>query len=277
MTLLEVKHLQKHYLLEAGSIFGRKASYLHVTKDVSLCLEAGKTLAIVGESGSGKSTLGRMISMLEQPDSGDIFLAGCEVSRLAPHKQRPLRQRIGLVFQDPYSALNPRMPILDSLIEPMKVNNVGDKKSQRARALEVLQWVGMREDVLTRYPHEFSGGQRQRIAIARALMLRPELIIADEPLSALDVSVQSQIINLFKELQEKHNIAFFFISHDMAVVYHLAHDVAVMKCGEIVEQASKGEFFSSPKHPYSQALLNAVPDIGKARRCNQTKRKLVNQ
>ncbi|KJY76322.1 ATP-binding cassette domain-containing protein [Vibrio nigripulchritudo] len=273
MALLEVKNLQKRYVLEAGSMFGREPQYLHVTKNVSLKLEPGKTLAIVGESGSGKSTLGRMVSMLDVPDSGDIYLAGQEISRLSSRAQRPLRQRIGLVFQDPYSALNPRMPILDSLIEPMKVNGIGNKEKQRARALEVLEWVGMREDVLTRYPHEFSGGQRQRIAIARALMLKPELIIADEPLSALDVSVQSQILNLFKDLQEEHGIAFFFISHDMAVVYHLAHEVVVMKSGEIVEQATKEEFFESPKHPYSQELLNAVPDIGNTRRRNQPDRK----
>ncbi|EGU60680.1 dipeptide transporter ATP-binding subunit [Vibrio nigripulchritudo ATCC 27043] len=273
MALLEVKNLQKRYVLEAGSMFGREPQYLHVTKNVSLKLEPGKTLAVVGESGSGKSTLGRMVSMLDVPDSGDIYLAGQEISRLSSRAQRPLRQRIGLVFQDPYSALNPRMPILDSLIEPMKVNGIGNKEKQRARALEVLEWVGMREDVLTRYPHEFSGGQRQRIAIARALMLKPELIIADEPLSALDVSVQSQILNLFKDLQEEHGIAFFFISHDMAVVYHLAHEVVVMKSGEIVEQATKEEFFKSPKHPYSQELLNAVPDIGNTRRRNQPDRK----
>ncbi|EFP96890.1 ATP-binding cassette domain-containing protein [Vibrio caribbeanicus] len=272
MALLDVNNLQKYYLLEAGSILGRKAQHLHVTKNVSLKLEAGKTLAIVGESGSGKSTLGRMISMLERPESGDIFIAGQEVSRLSSKQQRPIRQRIGLVFQDPYSALNPRMPILDSLIEPMKVNKVGNRASQRARALEVLEWVGMHEDVLTRYPHEFSGGQRQRIAIARALMLKPDLIIADEPLSALDVSVQSQILNLFKDLQQQHGIAFFFISHDMAVVYHLAHEVIVMKSGEIVEQASRDEFFACPKHPYSQELLNAVPDISNARRRKREER-----
>lgn len=273
MVLLEVKNLQKRYVLDPGSMFGREPHYLHVTKNVSLKLEAGKTLAVVGESGSGKSTLGRMVSMLDVPDSGDILISGQEVSRLSSKAQRPLRQRIGLVFQDPYSALNPRMPILDSLIEPMKVNGIGDKQSQRARALEVLEWVGMHEDVLTRYPHEFSGGQRQRIAIARALMLKPDLIIADEPLSALDVSVQSQILNLFKDLQQEHGIAFFFISHDMAVVYHLAHDILVMKSGEIVEHATKEAFFANPKHPYSQELLNAVPDIGNARRRNQAERK----
>ncbi len=269
MTLLEVKNLQKHYLLAAGSLFGDKAQYLHVTKDISLTLEAGKTVAVVGESGSGKSTLGRMISMLEKPDSGDIYIAGQEVSRLTAKQQRPLRRKIGLVFQDPYSALNPRLPILDSLIEPMKVNHIGDKQSRRDRAIEVLEWVGMHEDVLSRYPHEFSGGQRQRIAIARALMLNPDLIIADEPLSALDVSVQSQILNLFKDLQQEHGIAFFFISHDMAVVYHLADEVIVMKNGAVVEQASKTAFFHQPQTEYSRELLDAVPDIGKARRRNQ--------
>ncbi|MGR5286463.1 ATP-binding cassette domain-containing protein [Vibrio maritimus] len=270
MTLLEASNLHKHYLLEAGSMFGRKPKNLHVTNNVSLKVESGKTTAIVGESGSGKSTLGRMLSMLERPDSGDIFLSGQEVSRLPSQMQRRLRQRIGLVFQDPYSALNPRMPILSSLIEPMKVNGIGNKQSQRARAIEVLDWVGMREDVLTRYPHEFSGGQRQRIAIARALMLRPELIIADEPLSALDVSVQSQILNLFKDLQQEHGIAFLFISHDMAVVYHLAHEVVVMKSGTIVEHASKADFFANPKHAYSRELLSAVPDIGNTRRRNRS-------
>ncbi|MYM60839.1 ATP-binding cassette domain-containing protein [Vibrio sp. OCN044] len=273
MALLKVNNLHKYYVLEAGSVFGQKPKYLHVTKNVSLNLEAGKTLAVVGESGSGKSTLGRMVSMLDRPASGEIYIAGQEVSRLSSKQQRPIRQRIGLVFQDPYSALNPRMPILDSLIEPMKVNKIGHRHSQRERALEVLEWVGMHEDVLTRYPHEFSGGQRQRIAIARALMLKPELIIADEPLSALDVSVQSQILNLFKDLQEEHGIAFFFISHDMAVVYHLADEVVVMKNGEIVEQADKASFFAHPKHPYSQELLNAVPDIGNVRRRNQIERK----
>ncbi|WP_114785852.1 ATP-binding cassette domain-containing protein [Vibrio tetraodonis] len=273
MALLKVNNLHKYYVLEAGSVFGQKPKYLHVTKNVSLSLEAGKTLAVVGESGSGKSTLGRMVSMLDRPASGEIYIAGQEVSRLSSKQQRPIRQRIGLVFQDPYSALNPRMPILDSLIEPMKVNKIGHRHFQRERALEVLEWVGMHEDVLTRYPHEFSGGQRQRIAIARALMLKPELIIADEPLSALDVSVQSQILNLFKDLQEEHGIAFFFISHDMAVVYHLADEVVVMKNGEIVEQADKASFFAHPTHPYSQELLKAVPDIGNVRRRNQIERK----
>ncbi len=269
MKLLEVNNLQKYYVLSPGSLFGQSAQYLHVTRNVSLSLEAGKTLAVVGESGSGKSTLGRMIAMLESPDRGEIYIVGQKVTELSSKQQRPLRHKIGLVFQDPYSALNPRMPILQSLIEPMKVNGVGNKASRRERAIEVLEWVGMTEDVLTRYPHEFSGGQRQRIAIARALMLNPELIIADEPLSALDVSVQSQILNLFKDLQQQHGIAFFFISHDMAVVYHLADEVMVMKEGAIVEQASKETFFKNPQSEYSKQLLDAVPDIGKARRRNQ--------
>lgn len=266
MYLLEIKTLNKQFLLQPGSILGRPATYLSVANNVSIALEEAQTIAIVGESGSGKSTLGRMVSMLETPDSGEIIFDGQDITKLNYQQQRIVRKQIGLVFQDPYSALNPRMPILSSLIEPMVVNGVGSHQQRKQRAMEVLDWVGMPHDTLVKYPHEFSGGQRQRIAIARALMLNPKLIIADEPLSALDVSIQSQILNLFKDLQQNHGIAFFFISHDMAVVYHLANHVAVMKTGNIVEYTDKVSFFSNPQHPYSRELLQAVPDINRQRR-----------
>ncbi|NNN60104.1 dipeptide ABC transporter ATP-binding protein [Vibrio sp. A11] len=264
--LVKLDNVSQEYPIGDSDFFGRHQQYLHAVDDISLQISRGETLAIVGESGCGKSTLGRMVSLLEKPSKGEVYITGQPTANLSKKAMKALRKQLGLVFQDPYSALNPRMTVSQLVSEPLEVYGMGNREQQRAKVLEALYSVGLSEDALNRYPHEFSGGQRQRICIARALVLDPELIIADEPLSALDVSVQSQVLNLFVELKETRQLSFFFISHDMAVVDHLADTVVVMYLGRIVEQAPREAFFSAPAHPYSQALLAAVPEVALGRR-----------
>lgn len=266
MTLLKLDKVCQRYPIGKKGWFGKPAQELRAVNKISLSLNEGETLAIVGESGCGKSTLGRMVALLESPVEGSVEIDGIATDGLKGAALKELRRKLGLVFQDPYSALNPRMPISELVGEPLDVYNVGDKATRKAKVIEALKSVGLSEDALDRYPHEFSGGQRQRICIARALVLDPSLIIADEPLSALDVSVQSQVLNLFAELQRERNLSFFFISHDMAVVDYLADTIAVMYLGQVVEQAPRDAFFANPAHPYSQALLAAVPEVGKGKR-----------
>jgi oligopeptide/dipeptide ABC transporter ATP-binding protein len=227
--------------------------------DVSAQIGEGETLALVGESGSGKTTLGHVVAGLRAPSQGRVSLGG---TPLDEHGRRRAGRAIQIVFQDPFSALDPRLPVSDIIAEPLRIQAIGTGKERRARVASLVEQVGLPQDALNRYPHEFSGGQRQRIAIARALAPGPRLIVADEPLSALDVSIQSQILNLFRDIQEREKLSYLFISHDLGVVEHVADRVAVLYLGRIVELAPREEIFARPAHPYTRALLNAMPRIG---------------
>ena len=235
---------------------------LRAVEDVSLTIDEGETLALVGESGSGKSTLGNVVAGLQTPTTGTMTFRGQPLDRAV---RRQTQRAIQIVFQDPFGALDPRMPVSALITEPLRIAGIGSGAERQARAAELVGQVGLPLDALNRYPHEFSGGQRQRIAIARALAPNPTLIVADEPLSALDVSIQSQILNLMRALQQQRSLAYLFISHDLAVVNHLADRVAVMYLGRLVEVASRADLFATPSHPYTQALLAAVPRIGRRR------------
>lgn len=255
---LRINNLTKIYESSGGN-FGKRTK-VSALQDVSFDLAKGETLGIVGESGCGKSTLGRIISRLDTPTSGEIIYKGEDLAEKSLAKMRPLRKEIQFIFQDPYASLNPRRQIGAIVEEPMRVNGVG-KDERRARALDLLEKVGLDKDAYERYPHEFSGGQRQRVVIARALTLKPELIIADEPVSALDVSIQAQVLNLFKELQEEFKLTYIFVAHDLGVVRHISDRIAVMYLGKIVEVGSVTEIYNNPRHPYTKALLSAIPRI----------------
>ncbi|MFO1351661.1 MAG: oligopeptide/dipeptide ABC transporter ATP-binding protein [Gammaproteobacteria bacterium] len=237
------------------------AGMLRAVDGVSLAIQRGETLGLVGESGCGKSTLARMLALLHRPDAGTIWLDQTNVTHLPQHQLRSFRRRVQMVFQDPFSSLNPRLPLLAILTEPLTLHGIGSRAERRDRAAELLHAVGLDPALLGRYPHEFSGGQRQRIAVARALALEPELVIADEPVSSLDVSVQSQLLNLLVELKQQLGLAYLFISHDLTVVDHIADRVAVMYLGRIVESAPRAILFRAPAHPYTRALIAAIPAI----------------
>ena len=256
--LLEVKRLKKYFPVKGGW-FGRTTGYVRAVDDVSLQIDHGQTLGLVGESGCGKSTLGRAILHLERPTAGQVILGGHDISKLTKAQLRVARKEMQIVFQDPFASLSPRRTVAQIIREPLDVHRIGSKAERRQKVEELLDVVGMRANALNRYPHEFSGGQRQRIGIARALALNPRFIVADEPVSALDVSVQSQVLNLIARLQAERNISFLFISHDLAVVQHISHQVAVMYLGKLVELADAREIYSQPRHPYTQALLSAAP------------------
>ena len=235
---------------------------LRAVEDVSLTIAEGETLALVGESGSGKSTLGNVVAGLQRPTAGAMRFRGKPMDAAT---RRETQRAIQIVFQDPFGALDPRMPVSAIIAEPLRIQRIGTATERQRRAAVLVQQVGLPQDALNRYPHEFSGGQRQRIAIARALAPEPVLIVADEPLSALDVSIQSQILNLMRALQQERQLAYLFISHDLAVVNHLADRVAVMYLGRLVELAPRADLFATPSHPYTAALLDAVPRIGRRR------------
>ncbi|AWN54129.1 oligopeptide/dipeptide ABC transporter ATP-binding protein [Methylobacterium sp. 17Sr1-1] len=257
--LLAVNDLRKHFLL-GGGLLGRGARSLRAVDGVSFTLEKGETLSLVGESGCGKSTVARSLMRLFPPTSGQVVLAGRRIDDLSAGALRPLRRRIQMVFQDPFSSLNPRMRVRDILAEPIR--NFGLAKGRAdldGRLSALMERVGLPREALSRFPHEFSGGQRQRIGIARALAAEPDLIICDEAVSALDVSVKAQIVNLLQDLQKELDLALLFISHDLAIVEHMTHRVAVMYLGKIVEIGPRREIFLAPRHPYTQALLSAVP------------------
>jgi peptide/nickel transport system ATP-binding protein/oligopeptide transport system ATP-binding protein len=258
-ALLEVRGLAKHFAVSQGA-FGRLVGHVRAVDGVDFGLKAGETLAIVGESGCGKSTVGRLVLRLLEPTAGQVLFEGDDLLKLDEGQLRARRQRMQVIFQDPYGSLNPRMTVGRMLAEPLMLHGLANSEAaRRARVAELLELVGLRPDHARRYPHEFSGGQRQRLAIARALAVEPRLIVADEPVSALDVSIQAQVINLMKSLQQRFGLAYIFISHDLAVVKHIADRIAVMYLGKIVETATTEELFRRPRHPYTRALLSAVP------------------
>lgn len=256
--LLEVKGLKKYFPIRAG-IFGKPQGYVKAVDNVSFSVQEGETLGIVGESGCGKSTTGRTILRLTEPTGGEVVFQGQNLSALKVDAIRKIRRDMQIVFQDPYASLNPRMTIGSILEEPLKIHGLAAGAERKQRVKELLEIVGLTEYHYDRYPHEFSGGQRQRIGIARALITKPKLIVADEPVSALDVSIQSQILNLMKDLQEQFKLTYMFISHDLSVVRHISDRVGVMYLGRLVELAPKMMLYENPLHPYTQALLSAVP------------------
>jgi oligopeptide transport system ATP-binding protein len=255
--LLRVDNLVKHFPVQT-SLFGRDAAVVHAVDGVSFNLNAGDTMALVGESGCGKSTIGRLVLRLLEATSGKVWFDGEDLTGLAPAALRARRRDMQMIFQDPYSSLNPRMTIAQTLTEPLGLHGLAAQRHQE-RAAELLDLVGLAPQYLQRYPHEFSGGQRQRIGIARALAVEPKLIVCDEPVSALDVSIQAQVVNLLQDLQGRLGLSYIFIAHDLAVVKHIASHVAVMYLGQIVEYADKKSLFAQPRHPYTQALLSAIP------------------
>jgi peptide/nickel transport system ATP-binding protein len=262
--LLEVKNLKKYFPIKKGFLLSRVVGHVKAVDDVSFYIHEGETLGLVGESGCGKTTTGRMVLRAYEPTSGEIWfqdrkLGRVDVSTLDPQQLRHIRQNMQMIFQDPYSSLNPRFTLLQIVGEPLLVNNVARGSELQDRVAALLKVVGLRPEYMTRYPHAFSGGQRQRIGVARALALNPQLVVCDEPVSALDVSVQAQTLNLLQDLQKDFHLTFLFISHDLSVVEHISDRVVVMYVGKLVEHACSEELFYHPKHPYTEALLSAVP------------------
>lgn len=252
--LLEIRNLKKYYPIKSS-----KSTYLKAVDNVSFSVNEGEIFGIVGESGCGKSTMGKSIIRLFEPTEGEIYLDGENIMNLNAKDLRKKRRDMQIVFQDPLSSLNPRLKVHNIIEEPLENFGIGDRASRKARVLEVAKQVGLSEKQLNRFPHEFSGGQRQRIGIARALVTKPKLIIADEPVSALDVSIQSQVLNIMKDLKQEMNLTYIFISHDLSVVHHFCDRIGVMYLGKLVEVADKHQLFNNPKHPYTKALLSALP------------------
>ncbi len=261
-VVMRVEELSKYFPLKKFDEQQQRL-YVKAVDQVSFSVYEGETLGIVGESGCGKSTLGRTMIKLQEPTDGRIYFRGEDITGYKEKQMRPVRKEVQIMFQDPYASLDPRMTVGDIIAEPMDIQKMyPDKRDRLNRILELMELCGLNKDYITRYPHEFSGGQRQRIGIARALSVNPKLIVCDEPVSALDVSIQSQIINLLIELKEKLNLSLVFISHDLSVVKHIADRVIVMYLGRIMEMGSKKDIFENPQHPYTQALLSSIPVIG---------------
>ena len=257
-TLLSVRDLKKHFPVDEGA-FGQRRRVVHAVDGINFEIGKNEVLSLVGESGCGKSTTGRLILRLIEPTGGEIVFMGEDISKAGRKRMKELRREMQIIFQDPYASLNPRLTVGEIVEEPLIVHKVGTKQDRQQDVAHLLQRVGLNPDVMSRYPHEFSGGQRQRIGIARALALRPKLIVADEPVSALDVSIQAQVINLLKDLQEEYHISYLFIAHDLNIVRIISDRVAVMYLGRIMELAEVEELYKRPLHPYTQALLSAIP------------------
>ncbi len=266
--VIQVDSLTKYFPIRRG-ILRRLTGHVRAVDGVSFTIGEGETLGLVGESGCGKSTVGRAVLRLIDPTAGSVRLHGQEITHLGKHAMRPLRRQMQIVFQDPFASLNPRMRAGRIVGEPLRVHGIADASERQERVVQLFRRVGLRSQQMRNYPHEFSGGQRQRISIARALALDPNFIVADEPVSALDVSIQAQVINLLTELQRELRLSYLFISHNLAVVEHISHRVAVMYLGRIVEHADKAELFARPLHPYTEALLAAVPQPDPASKRNK--------
>jgi len=256
--LLAIDNLTKRFPV-SGGFFNRPTAWVHAVEDISFTLGRGETLGLVGESGCGKSTAGKAVLKLHEPTAGRIRLEGEDITALSPSRMRPYRRQMQIIFQDPFSSLNPRMTAGRIVGEPLVIHSIGNGGERLDRVAELFRRVGLRPDQMNRYAHEFSGGQRQRVAIARALAVNPKMIVADESVSALDVSIQASVINLLIDLQKEFNLSFLFISHDMSVIEHVSHRVAVMYLGTMVEIADRKSIFTDPQHPYTEALLSAVP------------------
>jgi len=258
-VLLEVKNLKKYFPVTTGIVIQRHVGDVKAVDGISFYVKRGETLGLVGESGCGKTTTGRVILQLEKPTAGDVLFEGENLCKISGEKLRKMRRKMQIIFQDPYASLNPRLMVGDIIGEPLFVHNVAKGKKLKRRVRELLEIVGLNPYFITRYPHEFSGGQRQRIGVARALALNPSFIVCDEPISALDVSIQAQIMNLLEDLQNEFNLTYLVIAHDLSVVRHISDRVAVMYLGKLVESTESIELYKNPKHPYTEALLSAVP------------------
>jgi peptide/nickel transport system ATP-binding protein/oligopeptide transport system ATP-binding protein len=256
--LIEVKNLIKHFPVHGG-LFQRVVAWVQAVDDVSFVVREGETLGLVGESGCGKTTVGRTMLRLIEPTSGEVVFNGVSVFDLHSHEIKTMRRNMQIIFQDPYASLDPRVPVGESIGEGLRIHKLGNREEQRVVVMDTLRKVGLEDYHARRYPHEFSGGQRQRIGIARALALRPKFIVADEPVSALDVSIQSQVLNILKDLQREFHLTYLFIAHNLGVVEHISDRVAVMYLGKIVEMASRDDLYNRPLHPYTQALMSAIP------------------
>ena len=270
--LLEVRDLAMHFPIKKG-LMNATVGHVYAVDGVDLHIKSGETLGLVGESGCGKTTVGRCILRLYEPTRGQVFFEGREVLGMPPQELLGVRRNMQMIFQDPYSSLNPRMRVRNMLGEVLKVHNIIPAQERRDRVAELLREVGLQPEHGSRYPHEFSGGQRQRIGIARALAMQPKLVVADEPVSALDVSIQAQVINLLDRLKEKHGLSYLIVAHDLSVVEHVSDHIAVMYLGRLVEVASDKELYTNPKHPYTQALMTAVPMAAAGGRKRRRERK----
>ena len=258
-TLLRVENLTKHFPVTRGIIFQKQVGAVQAVDDISFEIKKGETFGLVGESGCGKSTTGRAILQLHKPTAGKVYFEDTELTTASPAVLRKMRRNMQIIFQDPYASLNPRMTVGSIIAEPLEIHNIGSSKERQERVQELLKLVGLNPYFVNRYPHEFSGGQRQRIGVARALALQPEFIVCDEPISALDVSIQAQVVNLLEELQDEFGLTYLFIAHDLSMVRHISDRVAVMYLGKVVELATRNELYEDPLHPYAKALLSAVP------------------